>query len=37
LGIALTGMFRHDEISRKRAGDIARMVLRGNAEALYKF
>ena len=37
LGIALTGMFRDDEISRKRAGEIARMVLRGNAEALYKF
>jgi predicted TIM-barrel fold metal-dependent hydrolase len=37
LGIALTGMLRDGEISRKRAGELARMVLRGNAEALYKF
>ncbi|HEY3990466.1 MAG TPA: amidohydrolase family protein [Acidobacteriaceae bacterium] len=37
LGIALTGMLRDGEITRKRAGDLARMVLRGNAEALYKF
>jgi hypothetical protein len=37
LGIALTGMLRDGEISRARAGDIARMVLRGNAEALYRF
>lgn len=37
LGIALTGMLEDDEISRKRAGEVARMVLRGNAEALYKF
>jgi predicted TIM-barrel fold metal-dependent hydrolase len=37
LGIALTGMLRDGEIDRKRAGDLARMVLRGNAEALYKF
>ena len=37
LGIALTGMLEDGEISRKRAGELARMVLRGNAEALYKF
>ncbi|MGB6111627.1 MAG: amidohydrolase family protein [Acidobacteriaceae bacterium] len=37
LGISLTGMLRDHEISRQRANDIARMVLRGNAEALYRF
>lgn len=37
LGIALTGMLRDREISRQRANEIARMVLRGNAEALYQF
>jgi predicted TIM-barrel fold metal-dependent hydrolase len=37
LGIALTGMLQDGEISRAHAGDIARMVLRGNAEALYQF
>jgi len=37
LGIALTGMLDDGEIDRKRAGELARMVLRGNAEALYKF
>ena len=37
LGIALTGMLRDGEIDRKRAGELARLVLRGNAEALYKF
>jgi hypothetical protein len=37
LGIALTGMVEDGEISRQRAGEIARMVLRGNAEALYQF
>ena len=37
LGIALTGMLRDHEISRERANEIARMVLRGNAEALYQF
>lgn len=37
LGIALTGMLRDHEISRSRANEIARMVLRGNAEALYHF
>jgi hypothetical protein len=37
LTIALTGMLRDGEISRERAGEIARGVLRGNAEALYHF
>ena len=37
LGISLTGMFQDGEITRQRAGEIATMVLRGNAEALYKF
>jgi predicted TIM-barrel fold metal-dependent hydrolase len=37
LGISLTGMLRDHEISRARANQIARMVLRGNAEALYHF
>jgi predicted TIM-barrel fold metal-dependent hydrolase len=37
LAIALTGMLQDGEITRARAYDIARMVLRGNAEALYKF
>ncbi|MES2222235.1 MAG: amidohydrolase [Acidobacteriota bacterium] len=37
LGIALTGMVRDHEISRERANEIARMVLRGNAESLYHF
>jgi predicted TIM-barrel fold metal-dependent hydrolase len=37
LGIALTGMVGDGEISRQRAIDIARLVLRGNAEALYQF
>jgi hypothetical protein len=35
LGIALTGMLQDGEISRDRAGEIARRMLRGNAEALY--
>jgi len=35
LGIALTGMFGDGEISKSRAGELARMVLRGNAQALY--
>jgi uncharacterized protein len=35
LGIALTAMVREDDISRERATEIARMVLRGNAAALY--
>ena len=37
LGIALTGMLRDGEISRERADEIARLVLRGNAERLYHF
>jgi hypothetical protein len=37
LGIALTGMLGDGEISKSRAADLARMVLRGNAQALYKF
>jgi uncharacterized protein len=37
LGIALTGMVRDGEITRARAAEIARMVLRGNAEGLYHF
>ena len=35
LGISLTGMLQDREISRERAYEIARMVLRGNAETLY--
>jgi predicted TIM-barrel fold metal-dependent hydrolase len=35
LGIALTGMLEDGEITRNRAGEIARRVLRGNAETLY--
>lgn len=35
LGIALTGMLQDGEITRSRAGEIARMVLRGNAIKLY--
>jgi hypothetical protein len=37
LGIALTGMLDDGEITQARAADLARMVLRGNAESLYKF
>ena len=37
LGIALTGMMRDGEISRARAGQLARMVLRTNAATLYGF
>ncbi len=36
LGIALTGMERDGEISPARAAELARMVLRGNAQTLYK-
>ena len=36
LGAALTGMMNDGEITRGRAVEIARMVLRGNAEGLYK-
>jgi uncharacterized protein len=35
LGIALTGMLRDGEITRERAEQLARMVLRDNAVALY--
>jgi uncharacterized protein len=35
LGIALTGMMQDGEITRERAGEIARMVLRENAIKLY--
>lgn len=35
LGIALTGMMNDGEITRARALEIARMVLRGNALRLY--
>jgi predicted TIM-barrel fold metal-dependent hydrolase len=36
LGIALTGMVADGEISTVRAVELARLVLRGNAETLYK-
>ena len=36
LGLALTGMMRDGEITRARAEQLARMVLRDNAIALYK-
>ena len=36
LAIALTGMLRDREITRPRAVELARMVLRGNARALYR-
>ena len=35
LAMALTGMMRDGEISRQRASELARMVLRENARALY--
>jgi hypothetical protein len=35
LAIALTGMIHDGEITRERALEIARMVLRGNAVKLY--
>jgi predicted TIM-barrel fold metal-dependent hydrolase len=35
LAIALTGMIRDGEITRARASELARMVLRDNARALY--
>jgi predicted TIM-barrel fold metal-dependent hydrolase len=35
LGIALTGMMNDGEITRAQALELARMVLRGNAEKLY--
>ncbi|MGI4827100.1 MAG: amidohydrolase family protein [Janthinobacterium lividum] len=36
LGLALTGMERDGEITPARAAELARMVLRGNAEMLYR-
>jgi len=36
LGLALTGMMQDGEIDRARALELARMVLRDNARALYK-
>jgi predicted TIM-barrel fold metal-dependent hydrolase len=36
LAIALTGMLRDGEVTRARASELARMVLRDNARALYK-
>jgi hypothetical protein len=36
LGTALTGMLDDGEITRGRAEQIARLVLRGNAETLYR-
>ena len=36
LGMALTGMVRDGEVTEARAQELARMVLRKNAEALYK-
>ncbi len=36
LAIALTGMLRDGEITRERASQLARMVMRDNARALYK-
>ena len=36
LGIALTGMMRDHEITRERALELARMVLRENARRLYR-
>ena len=37
LGIALTGMMNDKQITPTRAAELARMVLRANAESLYKF
>ena len=37
LGIALTGMMRDQQIAPTRAAELARMVLRTNAESLYHF
>jgi predicted TIM-barrel fold metal-dependent hydrolase len=36
LAIALTGMINDGEISRSRASELARMVMRDNAARLYK-
>jgi hypothetical protein len=35
LGLALTGMLRDGVITRQRAEELARMVMRENAAALY--
>lgn len=35
LGLALTGMLRDNEITRERANELAKMVLRDNARKLY--
>lgn len=35
LAIALTGMVKDGQITRAQALDLARLVLRGNAERLY--
>jgi hypothetical protein len=37
LAIALTGMMRDNEITRARASELARMVMRENAKKLYRF
>jgi len=37
LGLALTGMVADGDITPVRAGDLARMVLRSNAQGLYRF
>jgi predicted TIM-barrel fold metal-dependent hydrolase len=37
LGMALTGMLGDDEVTPARAEELARMVLRSNAESLYHF
>jgi hypothetical protein len=37
LAIALTAMLRDNEITRQRASELAKMVLRENAKKLYKF
>ena len=37
LALALTRMIRDGDVTRARASAIARMVLRENAAALYKF
>jgi uncharacterized protein len=37
LGIALTGMMRDQQVTPTRAAELARMVLRSNAESLYRF
>jgi predicted TIM-barrel fold metal-dependent hydrolase len=37
LGIALTGMMQDKQITPTRAANLAQMVLRSNAQSLYKF